>query len=88
MRSTGNNHHSDKIYVQLTNTFKLILIPVTTNKKYVQRIWNKALHISIMLKTLPSIVIVYPHRRKKMGERDIVKKIVRFFLTQMSKIRV
>ena len=44
----------------------------------VQRIRTRALYISKRLRTLPSIVIVYYRRRKKMGVRKIFVKIVRF----------
>ena len=45
-------------YVQLTETFELILIVVTRNQENVQRIRNRVLKISITWRTLLSIVIV------------------------------
>ena len=51
-------NYDPKQYVQQTDTFKLILIVVTRNKKDVQSIHNMVLYISIKLRTLPSIVIV------------------------------
>ena len=78
--------------MQQTDSCKLILIVVTRNQKDVQRIQNRVLTISTLLQTLSTIVIVEPYRRTKMGERNIITKIVRNIVRSLSikmvKIRV
>ena len=47
---------------------EIIFIVVIKYPKLVQRTLNMVLYISITLWTLPSVVIVQPHRRNKTGE--------------------
>ena len=78
-----------KELIAKTETYKVISIVVTKNQKYMQLIRNRALHISITLRTLRSIVILqHIQRRNKMGERKIVRNIIRPLLMKMRKIRL
>ena len=52
------SNYEMKKYFPQTRTFQIMLIVFIRNQKDVQNIWNRALHILKILRSLPSIVLV------------------------------